>query len=828
MRIACFHRWIAPLSLAAAFAATGCKSGNTPTACAQGSQGCSCRPDQGCDTGLTCSSGSCQPCAPGKLGCGCLSNESCETGLACRGGACSACVAGSEACACNADGSCGAGLSCSNGFCAPQGCAAKTLGCACAASDASCEAGLVCSSGICRACTSDVAGCPCAAGGCTGMVCDSGKCRKARTCADAGCLAHQACAIGSSIADATCTSACEPGFVWQASPAACNPDTNATCASGASGTIVDRCTALHRSCQQEPGGAHCGACLDGFPLDSGSGLCVATTCAALEAQCALQHQLCSVLRGGGAVCQGCRSGYILDASTHACRQRYTCASLPTACTAGQTCIDDAGGSVDAYCRDAACPPCNQQGEDGAWPGATVSGRCICKTKPGYFYTLSGSVGTFPCDADGDGWVRDTAHFSIESSDPAIRANARCDLRTVDRVVLHNDRGQSKTVTLAQPLPLYESVRNDDQAYLEMVSPPGVGSSDLPLYGPTRTFRAAEVNSLTKACVTDLADFNDNKVPDSEEWGRYPKSQSDIPSSVPRDLQAFYRTYTQLSYFLELHRGWYQPGASGGPGSYHIAERRRGPAGGEGFALVYGAEPSGGYTSDYWQDCPRGRDVWYGDGKPTIGMDFTWAGAPDDGWAGMMHHSQFKCVKVVDDFTYAHAARDPYRGIQSVCALGDPPATPCAGAPSEQDYLRATMDICALNSDSSPIQPSNGNPKDPSVTCHAAAPDSSQVGKVLWAAVRISQASQYYRGCMVGCGGFQYICPGVAPSDSQARVCYSLCGDFAASESRPLSEANGGYKLAGEVPASPFFLPLSQGMQEPVLLDPESGYSLSPW
>jgi hypothetical protein len=516
----------------------------------------------------------------------------------------------------------------------------------------------------------------------------------------------------------------------------------------------------------------------------------------------------------GASCQGCKPGYILDPTTAVCRPPYSCAildTLPTKCDATEECIP-ATATSDAFCR-VPCRSCNQPGEDGVYPQYTLTHRCICQTKPGYFYTLADRVGTFPCDADGDGWTRDTAWFAITSDDPAIWANARCGLHTIDRFVLHNEIGQRQTIhlDLQEGLPLYESARNDDDTLLNAVA----GSPQLPRYGPDRTLAAAELNSLTKACVGELADHNDNRVSDVEEWGRpvldgspEQPGQSTV-SGVLSDVAALYALYTRHSYFVELDRGWYEPpGANEMFGAYHIAEKKREVAFNDNFPLRYGIEEgTQRLTSDYWRACPRARDFWYSAAGPTIGQDFASVSAPDRVWKGMMHHSQFKCVQIVDEGAYASISDHAQaRHQQTTKTLQAPPDKNVDGSALTREqraaYLNATPNSCAATLGSTPVR-GGSNPLEPILTCAPVAPADLRLGQVLWAAVRINMdPSSYARGCLLQCPGHPFICPGADPS-KPAPDCYQICGDFAGSERRVLG--NPGEKetrVQGEIPVSP--------------------------
>ncbi|HMX93616.1 MAG TPA: ATP-binding cassette domain-containing protein, partial [Elusimicrobiota bacterium] len=111
----------------------------------------------------------------------------------------------------------------------------------------------------------------------------------------------------------------------------------------------------------------------------------------------------------------------------ACRARRTCADLT--CDPGLTCVDSA--PADAECRNTAnCPAGEAPRVDGTGCVScriTCTGRaggtgqvytalatqadvCICETMPGFFWDdgAPGGGDIRTCDADRDGWVRETA------------------------------------------------------------------------------------------------------------------------------------------------------------------------------------------------------------------------------------------------------------------------------------------------------------------------------------------------------------------------------------------------------------------------------------
>lgn len=518
----------------------------------------------------------------------------------------------------------------------------------------------------------------------------------------------------------------------------------------------------------------------------------------------------------------------------ACQSPVTCSNLPTPCVAGQTCIE-ATSTADAYCATQSCPACTGTGVVEG-PGIKLSsGSCICPTQPGYFFSESGSRTAVPCDADGDGWVRSAARFYLNHADPTLRENARCELRVVNQFVLHNDLGETVEAALGVPLPLYESVRNDDAFVLQDAT----GTPQLPRYGTVRALHTAELNSLTKACVGERADHNDNRVSDIAEWGRPPDQQSPLGSSsdLEGEMRGYFEVYTRYSYFLELHRGWYTPGEGGNPGSYHIQEKDRTLPTGTNFPLRYGFEPQESTeapvrTSNYWQDCRRARDSWYSVEKPPVGMDFASLSGPNPIWKGMTHHSQFKCVQVVDEVRFGTTDRELNRHLQAVKTLKAPTdTTPQAGCEGQtncvcrasedkcnaglscensaftpagvcrvpsKDHLRATINLCGLDAAEGTVIPGHGaNPADPSFSCEVSLPSAEHEGAVVWAAVRLTESSQYARGCILQCAGHPFICPG-----GTSNSCQSICGDFMANEPSLLGGGAQDLSLVGEVPVLP--------------------------
>ena len=380
---------------------------------------------------------------------------------------------------------------------------------------------------------------------------------------------------------------------------------------------------------------------------------------------------------GGSAAGGISSGGVVSnggSGAAAGSAGTTSTSTSSPCPAGSA-VSAKSGSCFTCSSTMAC---NATGETGKlYPLTAVFGTqetCICETSPGYFYSRSQNV-TEPCDKDNDGWVRDSAIAVMSDGNQAVKDNMRCTVRMASQVVLHSESGDS-TLTLyltgtaealqvattapdgstpdaaasdtatAAALPLFESVRNDDDSKLQTPTDPGV-----PSYG-TQHLTDSERNSFTKACVTPTADHNDNSIPDVQEWARLPDQQISGPPIT--DLRSPYvPLYNRFSYYMELNKGWFEvkstdANAKTQTGIYHIQERSRAAAAADGLGII--ADPS--RNSDYWRSCVRKVDSLYStDTNPTT-LDF--ASVDSTAWVGMLHHSQFKCIQIIseDDQDYA--------------------------------------------------------------------------------------------------------------------------------------------------------------------------------
>ncbi|MBL8950293.1 MAG: hypothetical protein JNK82_05930 [Myxococcaceae bacterium] len=642
-------------------------SGSNPLidgGCTSGTVGCSCAAGNTCTTG-ECVSGTCTDCRRGDEACSCRSNGTCNASLSCTSGVCTACVAGKSGCPCAAGSSCEVGLTCSNGTCTSSACTAGAQSCPCRTTAPACDGDAYCdTAAVCRACSADVAGCACGAGNaCSGgLTCDSVllKCRQPTTCLDllnAGtCKTHQQCNEAPGV-DAVCVaSTCTPEWKWDARTSTCVACASPGCAAEptcAAGSFGDTCTGQNRECVPNGMVPYCGPCKQGF-VDNGGTCIPSATC-----------------------------GTMTCSATQYC-DRVTMTCLTSPCPPGQA------KASSGACMSCGTKTCTAPGETGhIWPFMNLGGQCICETVPGWFQPGGGTGAPFMCDEDGDGWVNEDAASSV---DPQVLANARCDIESVDTVLLTDELGAALPLKSCDveglvpldagactllPLRLLETQRNDrpSQLAVDPIHAPLYGSSGGALDGGTgRALEAREINSLTKACVQEIADFNDNGTADVAEVS---PMGTGAPRAKDRDR------LEQLAYFVELYTSYYVPGAP--YGSLVIRELSRCA---DDFPLHYqsGAEPYDGGASTYWRSCSRNRDPSFNAARPGYDLaKFDCAGAGtcpyvpppapslvapldpgvglfrdfgtcetaavgsgqafDGRWRGMMHHSQFKCVSV---------------------------------------------------------------------------------------------------------------------------------------------------------------------------------------
>jgi hypothetical protein len=271
--------------------------------------------------------------------------------------------------------------------------------------------------------------------------------------------------------------------------------------------------------------------------------------------------------------------------------------------------------------------------------------------------------------------------------------------------------------------------------------------------------------------------------------------SDVASSS-EGRAPFADVYTRYSYFLELNLGLYEAtcsvGSMQGAPCWHITERGRMAADPEPEPIGYGTDPATHMPqSDVWHSCTRVRDTWYDPANPPIGMDFASVSGPElpltDTWHGMNHHSQFKCVEIVDESTYTNIVNAGQQASQRHLQ-----------APSQflSTALNWSVNQCAAQAGATAHA---GNPSDPNISC--APLDDTQVAMlrtptVTWAAARFDDPSQYRRSCLNACPGQYFYCPG----GTQDAGCYTACADFSASGSLQVGTSTG-YSIVGEVPAN---------------------------
>jgi hypothetical protein len=547
------------------------------------------------------------------------------------------------------------------------------------------------------------------------------------------------------------------------------------------------CGAQHRGCEEDAEGARCTDCSKGF--EEKGGLCV------------------------------CPAGKVFDESQGKCRSPLSCDDLCPGlpCTEATSesdaeCVDACGTSEGWSAATSSCLqcltalPCTAEGETGLRLATieTAGGSCICQTLPGFYFGPEGSVAE-KCDADGDGWVNEKAQPSVESANPVLRENARCNVRYVPGFRLVSEQGQSfesktlEDMTDAFPgddslgipagLPLYESPLNDG------------ASGTRPFYGDGvsgRELHPEEVNSLTKACLSELGDTNDNGATDVEE-----EPGSELTRSFATGkLESYYEKYTAYAYYLELFDGWHDADAA----EYVIKERARGTGG---VPVKY---PDG--ASDYVLECVRHPDTLYTWSGPdltapsSVGSDFIRFGdAP-----GIGHPSQFKCVHVVNALAYGSANEVDDPELVTVDVATGKLVRQRAGSPIKYAW---TTNSCYATSVSAPGFPDN--PEYPVLAC-ATDVEPPPPGSVRWAAVAyedyanespyvdLEHPGAYQRGCENDCAQNLtwtecYTCQAdewgdgaVVPKDAgseceSTRVCdgTGVCGDCVPGDTRCSTE-----------------------------------------
>lgn len=634
-------------------------------ACIAGEIGCEC--DDGTCASGACVTGLCTDCQIGSELCACRSDGTCSAGLHCQAGTelCVPCPPGEEGCACGSG--CGDGLVCELGVCVVDTCTEGAVGCPCASDGSGCEASAFCDGTLCQACTADVAGCPCEGGACNGgLICEAERCRSALRCADlraAGtCGEHERCDEPAG-ADAIClTGTCVDGYRWSALSARCVACVSVDCASEPT-CVPDQPTSLdcgaHRRCVQSGDVGECGDCETGY-LDVGGDCVEVDTC-------------------GGVVC----------APDEYCDATSGPTCVPRPCSDPATVV----GS-DGLCSVTCSRNCAVPGATGKyWPFAASDDSCICETLPGWYFDAGGESEPVECDADRDGWVREEVRDMRDASSPdaALLANARCAIRQAGAVKLVDEYGTASVIESCEegllqdrsdgsctvlPLRLFETKRNDVEGEAARLG-------EAPAYTTGgRRFRAAELNALTKACVTALGDYDDDGFEDISQFQPRPSDTSALGENAR--LRSF-------AHFIELYQtSWERPVAPSPYGTLVVRERSRCGS----LPLGYGPETAYDRANgaSYWRSCARLRHPDFQADSLDAGFDFAqWScdarsgscpapampahpaeatfpdpavallrnhglcelgGTPpaDGVWRGMGHHSQFQCVSVVADGT----------------------------------------------------------------------------------------------------------------------------------------------------------------------------------
>jgi hypothetical protein len=450
------------------------------------------------------------------------------------------------------------------------------------------------------------------------------------------------------------------------------PSPIANCDANVVGSLLADCNKEHRACAANAQGAACSDCAPGFVNDN-------NTCEPIalcsDASCDAQNRECNENKGR-ALCTECLDGYgansrgdcVATCDVKHCSPSQICVPV---FDAAAICADTApaiGSSTVAYpacgankawypsqeltkqgCKT--CDPCIGRGvTTRLYPVVNQEGQCVCETNDGYFYD-PGTHQVTACDADGDGWVRYTAKRAMDTKnctgsncDWVVSDNARCHVRTIDTVVLESETGFLETLLLKDEplvkthlengvLPLYEAETNDDLSLRPIPLEP-----ILPKAG--RAFTSGELNSFTKACVNDTADFNDNHIADIVEY-----QGMNAPAASGNVDVTWLEPYTALAYFTELYKGTY---VAKGNGEYHITERTR---------LASANALPFTWSTDKERTCYRGVDTNYfnvGESptKPKIGLDFAryndMQTIPRARIAEFAHYSQFRCVQIVTD------------------------------------------------------------------------------------------------------------------------------------------------------------------------------------
>jgi hypothetical protein len=519
-----------------------------------------------------------------------------------------------------------------------------------------------------------------------------------------------------------------------------------------------------------------------------------------------------VANEGVAALVGCAPGETWDEGQNACRPTRTCADV--SCAAPQRCKQDTPDE-DAYCGENPCPSgegvdpqtgacrpcadgyyaplCNAAGETGKVLKLESNewSECICETKAGYYFPAFGGNTAASCDSDHDGWVTEAAQPAIDSDNPVIRSNARCDLRRVAKIVVENEGGEDDEATApdlrarfpppraGEPagLPLYESPRNDG---LDQLAPAP--------YGPLGGGRA--LNSLTKACLTELADVNHNGLADVGEGATSRPLVQGRVGANNRLLNEAYAVFTENAYFLELFDGSFEPKSVERPYAvYRIRERNRRDTTGFGVSVRDRAD-----ASPYLRECPRKLDTAYAGAVPNrAGGDFT-GREPSSAFSGIGHTSQYKCVRVTGESTYkAQLAATDVDRPEVVFARGGGVLRVVRSSGAEE-RLDWALSACTLEAGAE-ARPSGSPARSPVLPAVRCTPVEPHDGVVAFASVQgfSYRAGVYVRGCIDRCVEHSVTCGAnqVCDSTDGFPICRCQTGAEPLSAPSTLAASTGG-------------------------------------
>jgi len=360
-----------------------------------------------------------------------------------------------------------------------------------------------------------------------------------------------------------------------------------------------------------------------------------------------------------------------------------------------------------------CGKCLGTPEEGLtgflWPVTAENGDPICETQERYSLN-SLHNGAVLCDEDGDGWIRDDAYSSFKHADIAVRSNAKCVLKVVEKWVLVNEYRQElkvspKDLSPQDPktssdvpawicpgpvlpcLPLIETAfldgdNTDDASGVSGNEDDRKGYKLLGGDSDTETvFPPNEMNPMLKSCtsnwVNDGSDYNKNGIQD---WEENQDSQWSDTS-----FEAVYNELQHYTFFEELYTGTLDGT------DYRIEERPRCDLGDDWPTKIrLGYNDLDGKTaaeSAQWQSCMRAPGAVHpnlqekSDGKVAVnatkleepGYDFSrfyWGTHSDKNYVkpvntGPKDGSDVRLRKT-DNLAYARAVRVAFSG--GWCAL----------------------------------------------------------------------------------------------------------------------------------------------------------------